>query len=110
MRLFTQQDLRLFTQQDQEKLDRLQHERDAAFESAQRVIEANLKIADDVNRLTEANLRMAAEIVRLAQRHVPVVPEGEVEQPKSLRDNDRVVLEDPDRQIRPQPPRPQRVE
>lgn len=102
--------MRFFTQQDQQKLDLLEHQRDTAFESAQRVIEANLRLSEDATRLSEANLTMAAEIVRLAQRHVPVVPEGEVEQPKSLRDNDRVVLEDPDRQIRPQPPRPQRVE
>lgn len=102
--------MRFFTQQDQQQLELLQHQRDAAFESAQRVIEANLRLADDATRLSEANLKMAAEIVRLAQRHVPVVPEGEVEQPASLRDNDRVVQEDPERRIRPEPPRPQRVE
>lgn len=102
--------MRLFTTQDEQKLEIAEHQRDAAFESAQRVIEANIKLADDVNRLTEANLRMAGEVVRLAQRHVPVVEEGEVAQPKSVSDNDRVVLEDPERQKRPEPPRPSRVE
>lgn len=102
--------MRLFTQRDQQTLDILQHQKDAAFEAAQRVIEANLRLADDANRLTQANLQLTAEIVRLAQRHVPVVHEGEVEQPASLRDNDRVVLEDAERRIRPEPPRPSRVE
>lgn len=102
--------MRFYTRQDQQKLVTLEHQRDTAFEAAQRFAEANLRLADDANRLTQANLQLTAEIVRLAQRHVPVVPEGEVDQPKSVRENDSVVLEDSERRIRPQPAKPVRVE
>lgn len=101
--------MRLFTKRDQDKLDRLQYERDTAFESAQRLMEANLRFLEEQNKLGETNVRLAGEVVRLAQSRVPVVPEGDVEQPKSVREND-VVLEDPERMKRPAPPRPARTE
>lgn len=100
--------MRLFTKRDQEKLDRLQYERDTAFESAQRLMEANLRFLEEQNRIGETVIRLTSEVVRLSQRQVPVVAEGDVEQPKSVRDNDSVVLEDPER--RPAPPRPARTE
>lgn len=102
--------MRLFTKRDQEKLDRLQYERDVAFESAQRLMEANLRFLEEQNKLGETNVRLAGEVVRLAQSRVPVVPEGDVDQPKSVRENDSVVLEDPERLKRPAAPRPARTE
>lgn len=100
--------MRLFTKQDKEKLDRLQYERDTAFESAQRLMEANLRFLEEQNRIGEVVIRLTSEVVRLTQRQVPVVPEGDFDQPKSVRDNDSVVLEDSER--RPAPPRPARTE
>ena len=95
--------MRLFTDKDQEKLDRAIYERDMAFEAAQRLMEANLRFLEETTKL-------AAEVSRLSQRREPVIPDGEIEQPKSVRDNDDVVLEDPERMKRPEPPRPARVE
>jgi hypothetical protein len=102
--------MRFFTQADQDKLERLQYEKDMAVEAAQRFAEANLKLADDAHNLARANIELSNELVRLSQRATPVVPDGEVEQPKSVSDNDRVTLESPERAIRPEPPRPARVE
>jgi predicted translin family RNA/ssDNA-binding protein len=102
--------MRFFTQADQEKMDRLQYERDTAFESAQRLMEANLRFLEEQNRIGETVIRLTSEVVRLSQRQVPVVAEGDVEQPKSVRENDSVVLEDPERLKRPAAPRPARTE
>lgn len=103
--------MRFFTAKDQEQIDRLQHERDAAFESASRFAEANLRLAGELERSNETTFRLAQEVLRVSQRHTPVVPDGEIEQPKSTReaDRDRVVLESPERAIRPAPG-PARVE
>jgi hypothetical protein len=81
------------------RVEKLQHERDMAFESAE--------------RFALANIRLSGEVVRLSYRNVPDVPDGEVEQPTSTRESDReaaVILEDPQRRIRPQPPKLGRVE
>jgi hypothetical protein len=101
--------MRFFTQKDQDTLNRLQHERDAAFESATRFAEANLRLASELERTAEVANRLSDEVIRLSQRSAPPLPEGEIEQPKSVTDND-VVLESPERAIRPEPPRPARVE
>lgn len=75
------------------RCERLQHERDAAFESASRFAESNLRLTDEVLRLSGAP---------------PSFPAGELEQPVSTKEADRqrVVLEDPERRIRPAPPKP----
>lgn len=101
--------MRLFTDKDQEKLDRLQYERDTAFESAQRLMEANLRFLEEQAKLGETIIRLAQEVVRLSQKKEPVVPEGDVEQPKSVSENDRVTLDDPERLRRPEA-RPARIE
>lgn len=101
--------MRLFTKKDQETLDRLQYERDMAFESAQRLMEANLRFLEEQNKKAETILHLSREVVRLAQLQKPVVPEGEIEQPKSVSDNDRVTLDDPERLTRPEA-RPARVD
>lgn len=56
------------------------------------------------DRVIQANLNLAAEITRLSQRAIPVIEEGEVEQPASTRDVDRemgIELNDPENLRRP---------
>lgn len=60
-------------------------------------------------RFAVTNLELSRELVRLSQHSVPVAVEGDVEQPKTTRDNDRVTLNDPERQMHPEPG-PERVE
>jgi hypothetical protein len=90
---------------------RLRHERDAAVESAERFAAANLRLGEQVHQLADANIRLTHEVIRLSQRAVPAVVDGDVEQPKSTRDNDTetVTLESPERGIRPEA-RPARIE
>lgn len=102
--------MRFFTQADQAKLDDLQHRLEVSIEATQRFAEANLRLGDEVLKHMDINLRLSSEVLRLSQRQVPAMPDGDVEQPRSVSDNDRVVLEDAERQIRPNPPRPGRVE
>jgi hypothetical protein len=91
MRFFTEADQHLLDATGAER-DRLRHQLEAAFEAAQ--------------RFAEANLSLAAEITRLSQRAVPVVPDGDIDQPTSTRDTDReaaITLNDPENLRRPKP-------
>lgn len=67
------------------------------------------RVRDIAERFALTNLELSRELVRLSVHSAPDVIEGEVDQPKSTRDNDRVTLNDPERQTRPEPG-PERVE
>lgn len=67
------------------------------------------RVRDIAERFALTNLELSRELVRLSQHNAPVAVEGDVDQPKSTRDNDRVTLNDPERQLRPEPG-PERVE
>jgi hypothetical protein len=86
--------MRFFQRKESETITRLQHERDCALESASRFAEANLKLTERIMQLSE-------------KVSPPPQPDGEVDQPVSTREADRqrVILEDPERRIRPEPPK-----